>query len=97
MGDAKVTDSVEFIVCEEDGRFVVREEAIQMLNDIQGDISVIALAGLQRTGKSFLMNLLSREDVADGAFVVSPFARFCRPCVRSFAHPFLHDCRSSRS
>ena len=69
---SKVTQSVEFIVCEEDGRFVVREEALKMLQDIKGDISVIALAGLQRTGKSFLMNLLSRERIEDGS------------CIRAF-------------
>ena len=63
---SKVTRSMEFIVCEDDGRFVVREDALKVLEEIDGDISVIALAGLQRTGKSFLMNLLSREHVADG-------------------------------
>ena len=68
MGD-KVTQSIEFIVCEDDGRFVVREEAMELLSNIQGDISVIALAGLQRTGKSFLMNLLSRENIEDGECV----------------------------
>ena len=65
--DATVTKSMEFIVCEEDGRFVVREDAMRMLEEVEGDMSVIALAGLQRTGKSFLMNLLSRERIEDGA------------------------------
>jgi len=87
MSGEKVTKSMEFIVCEDDGRFVVREDALQMLAGIEGDISVIALAGLQRTGKSFLMNLLSRENIADGSdrnFVVGNTVNTCTKGINMF-------------
>ena len=52
--------SVEFITCDEEGKFLITPKGAEVLKAVNTDIAVIALAGLQRTGKSFLMNLLSR-------------------------------------
>ena len=42
----------------EDGVFRVADEAKSLLRGIKGKIAVVAVAGLYRTGKSFLLNLL---------------------------------------
>lgn len=55
-----IYQSVEFITCDEEGKFVITPKGAEVLKAVNTDIAVIALAGLQRTGKSFLMNLLSR-------------------------------------
>ncbi|XP_061876195.1 guanylate-binding protein 1-like [Colius striatus] len=40
---------------------VVRQEALQVLSEITQPVVVVAIAGLYRTGKSYLMNRLARE------------------------------------
>jgi hypothetical protein len=55
--------------------FVVTEEAKEMLRAIEGPIGVIAVAGMYRTGKSYLMNrlLLNRRE----GFGVGPSINPC--------------------
>ena len=42
-------------------RFVINEEAIKALNKIEGNVGVISIAGLYRTGKSFVLNQLANS------------------------------------
>jgi len=42
-------------------RFVINEEAIKALNKIEGNVGVISIAGLYRTGKSFVLNQLANQ------------------------------------
>jgi hypothetical protein len=44
-----------------DGKFVVCDEGARLLSAIKGPVSVIAVAGLYRTGKSFLLNNLVKN------------------------------------
>ena len=55
--------------------FVVNEDAITMINSIKGNIGVVAVAGLYRTGKSYLLNrmLLDRSS----GFGVGPSINPC--------------------
>jgi uridine kinase len=38
--------------------FVVSPEGLDILRKIDGDIGIVAVSGAQRTGKSFILNLL---------------------------------------
>ncbi|GLE05703.1 hypothetical protein PINS_up014749 [Pythium insidiosum] len=50
-----------FITVADDGAFAVNPEAAALLESIKGKLVIIAVAGLYRTGKSFLLNLLVRH------------------------------------
>jgi len=39
-------------------KFEAKEEGLRLLRSIEGDIGIVSVAGVQRTGKSFLLNLL---------------------------------------
>eukprot|EP00939_MAST-03C_sp_MAST-3C-sp1_P001416 g1416.t1 len=43
---------------DDSGKFVVNEDALNVLRRLKGEVKVIAVAGMQRTGKSFLLNRL---------------------------------------
>ena len=38
--------------------FNINHEALQVIRNIPGDVGVVAVSGAQRTGKSFILNLL---------------------------------------
>ncbi|MGB1598928.1 MAG: hypothetical protein ACPIOQ_39625, partial [Promethearchaeia archaeon] len=59
----------------EDGKFNVTPEAAEFLQSIDYPVSVIAVVGLYRTGKSFLMNRILLEQ-SDG-FTVGPTVNPC--------------------
>ena len=54
---------------EEDKKFIVNEEALNALRNIQTPIAVIAIAGLYRTGKSFLVNRIIGQQPSATFFV----------------------------
>jgi hypothetical protein len=49
---------IHFIDIEEDGTCSLNPEAVDMLCSIKEDVCVVSVAGLYRTGKSFLLNRL---------------------------------------
>ena len=38
--------------------FTINQQALEIIRNIEGDIGIVAVAGAQRTGKSFILNLL---------------------------------------
>ena len=38
--------------------FNLNYEALEVIREIEGDIGIVAVSGSQRTGKSFILNLL---------------------------------------
>ena len=66
--------AIPFIALE-DGKFNVTPEAAEFLQSIDYPVSVIAVVGLYRTGKSFLMNRILLEQ-SDG-FTVGPTVNPC--------------------
>jgi polynucleotide 5'-kinase involved in rRNA processing len=38
--------------------YEVNQEALNVIRSIEGDLGVVAVSGAQRTGKSFILNLL---------------------------------------
>jgi hypothetical protein len=45
----------------EDEGFVINPEAVEYLEGLQGELAVCVVAGLYRTGKSYLLNLLTNH------------------------------------
>uniref|UniRef100_A0A7S0ES13 GB1/RHD3-type G domain-containing protein n=1 Tax=Hanusia phi TaxID=3032 RepID=A0A7S0ES13_9CRYP len=66
--------AIPFIALQ-DGKFNVTEEAAEFLKSIEYPVSVIAVVGLYRTGKSFLLNRILLEQ-SDG-FQVGPTVNPC--------------------
>uniref|UniRef100_K3WTL4 PH domain-containing protein n=1 Tax=Globisporangium ultimum (strain ATCC 200006 / CBS 805.95 / DAOM BR144) TaxID=431595 RepID=K3WTL4_GLOUD len=60
MGEEPVKP-IPFVLVADDGSFSVNPEACERIEKIKGKLVVIAVAGLYRTGKSFLLNLLVRH------------------------------------
>ncbi|RXN37418.1 guanylate-binding 1-like protein [Labeo rohita] len=50
-----------FIDTDSDGKLCVQQSALQILQQIQQPVVVVAVVGLYRTGKSYLMNHLAGE------------------------------------
>ena len=65
--------------------FEVNNEAIEVLNHIKGPIGVVSVAGMYRTGKSYLLNrvLLNRQ----GGFGVGPSIHPCTKGIHIWGSP----------
>ncbi|XP_062995936.1 guanylate-binding protein 1-like [Elgaria multicarinata webbii] len=74
-----------------DGKFVVNEEAADLLTGIRQPVVVVAIAGLYRTGKSYLMNRLAgkRKGFCLGATVQALTKGIWMWCL---PHPHRPDC-----
>ena len=57
------------------GQFVINQEALEIIRQLQNPLGVISVAGMYRTGKSYLLNrmLLNRS----GGFSVGPSINPC--------------------
>lgn len=71
-----------------DNGFVVNEEAVDILNQLQAPVAVVAVAGLYRTGKSFLLN---KVVLRQPAFTVGPTTRACTKGIWMWSRPLLVD------
>ena len=58
------------------GRFAVHEPALALLREIKGPVAVVAVAGLYRTGKSYLLNQLLDQPASEG-FTVGGTVNAC--------------------
>ena len=65
--------------------FEVNPEAIECLNHIKGPIGIVSVAGMYRTGKSYLLNrvLLNRQ----GGFGVGPSIHPCTKGIHIWGAP----------
>ena len=65
---------IEFIKISPTGKCTITEEAIEMLSKIDSNLAVISIAGIYRSGKSYLLNrLLGRQD----GFEIGPNITSC--------------------
>jgi hypothetical protein len=56
-----------FVVVDDAGKFSVDPQALELLRGINGPVAVVAVAGLYRTGKSYLLNQLLADEKSDGS------------------------------
>lgn len=74
---------IPFITVDDDDKFHVNPDAVAYLRSLTGRVAVISIAGLYRTGKSLLLNLLmgrsggSANGTANAGFVVGPTVKAC--------------------
>ncbi|RHY57186.1 hypothetical protein DYB30_007418 [Aphanomyces astaci] len=88
---------VQLIRVDPDGSFHVEEAAVKKLEKIKGKIAVVAVAGLYRTGKSFLLNLLVNKQTATATanvntgFAVGGTINACTKGIWMWGEPFVLD------
>eukprot|EP01116_Phalansterium_solitarium_P000133 TRINITY_DN1008_c0_g1_i1.p1 TRINITY_DN1008_c0_g1~~TRINITY_DN1008_c0_g1_i1.p1 ORF type:complete len:934 (-),score=352.59 TRINITY_DN1008_c0_g1_i1:403-3204(-) len=74
------------LITVENGKFVVHDEALKRISAIQGPVGVIAIAGLYRSGKSYVMNrLLGRQH----GFEVGPTINACTKGIYVWGEPLV--------
>lgn len=68
-----------------EAEFIVNEEALSMINSLEGPLGVVSVAGLYRTGKSFLLNrvLLNKAN----GFGVGPTINPCTKGIWVWGKP----------
>lgn len=76
-----------FVTLSDDGSFEISPEAVAYLQQIRGDIAVVAIAGLYRTGKSYLLNLLLGRDQESEMFDVGATVNACTKGIWIWGQP----------
>mmetsp|Transcript_19031 Transcript_19031/g.28761 ORF Transcript_19031/g.28761 Transcript_19031/m.28761 type:complete len:937 (-) Transcript_19031:350-3160(-) len=73
-------EAIPLITQEESGKYIVSSEAVEVLSYIEAPLAVVAIAGLWRTGKSYLLNHLSgaqERHSGDAGFQVGATVNAC--------------------
>lgn len=82
---------IEFITIDKEGRCVLTKEAENLIRDIDTNIAVICIAGIYRSGKSYLLNrLLGRQD----GFEIGPTISSCTKGLWIWGNPIKIDNRN---
>ncbi|KAG7390671.1 hypothetical protein PHYPSEUDO_007133 [Phytophthora pseudosyringae] len=82
-----------FVTLSDDGSFDVAPEAVSYLQQIRGDVAVVAIAGLYRTGKSYLLNLLLGRDQESDMFDVGATVNACTKGIWIWGQPAANQSR----
>ncbi|KAL3670163.1 hypothetical protein V7S43_004478 [Phytophthora oleae] len=84
---------IPFVALSDDGSFEIAPEAVSYLQQIRGDIAVVAIAGLYRTGKSYLLNLLLGRDQESEMFDVGATVNACTKGIWIWGQPVAAQSR----
>lgn len=82
--------SIALVDFGDDGCFRVNDEAVAILAKVEAPMAVVSVAGLYRTGKSFLLNrVILQNHGSSGAhgFVVGPTTRACTKGIWMWSEP----------
>lgn len=75
---------MQFISIGDDGKCHLQEEAMHLLTGLQGKLAVVGVAGLYRTGKSFILNrLLGQQE----GFEIGPSVNPCTKGIWIWGQP----------
>lgn len=79
--------SLQLIKTNQQGQYEVNDEALKIIRGIPEPMAVISVAGLYRTGKSYLLNrvLLNRSD----GFNVGPTVNACTKGLWVWGKPII--------
>ena len=78
--------AIQFISIEQSsGQFQINQEAVEILEESENQVAIICIAGMYRTGKSLLANLLS--GAKDDSFQVSPSVDACTRGLWFYSEP----------
>ncbi|POM72054.1 Guanylate-binding protein [Phytophthora palmivora] len=87
MTSPSLSAPLPFVTLSDDGSFEITPEAVTYLQQIRGDIAVVAIAGLYRTGKSYLLNLLLGRDQESEMFDVGATVNACTKGIWIWGQP----------
>ena len=59
---AEAGKALHLIYADDDGKFVLGEEAVKALTDVRGPVAVCAVCGRARQGKSFILNKMAASN-----------------------------------
>ncbi|KAE8904235.1 hypothetical protein PF005_g15084 [Phytophthora fragariae] len=90
---APLAAPLPFVTLSDDGSFDIAPEAVEYLQQIRGDIAVVAIAGLYRTGKSYLLNLLLGRDQESEMFDVGATVNACTKGIWIWGQPVASQSR----
>jgi hypothetical protein len=83
---APVDAPLPLVTVDSHGKFVVGSEAFNLIRQIKGDVAVIAVAGIYRTGKSYILNrLLGKQQ----GFAVGPTVNPCTKGIYIWGRPIV--------
>ena len=77
--------ALPLITVENDGQFIVHEETLNLLKKQTNPIGIVGVAGLYRTGKSYLMNLLTGGGTS--GFAVGSTVNACTKGIWIWSEP----------
>lgn len=87
---------IPFVMLSDDSTFEISPEAVEYLQQIKGNIAVVSIAGLYRTGKSYLLNLLLGRDRAEAMFSVGATVNACTKGIWIWGQPVAQSALSSQ-
>ena len=81
-------EAIPLVQVDDDSKFHVNPEAREIIGNLRGKLCIVSVAGLYRTGKSSLVNLLLSEAAASGkGFKVGPTVRRCTRGIWFWGEP----------
>lgn len=78
---------IPFVTLSDDSAFEIAPEAVVYLKQIRGPVAIVAIAGLYRTGKSYMLNLLLGRDRAAAMFSVGATINACTKGIWIWGQP----------
>ena len=75
------------LIIQENKKFRLTDESIELLNSIEGKVGVVAVVGKYRTGKSFLLNRIILKTEGEQGFGVGPSINPCTKGLWIWSNP----------
>lgn len=83
--------ALPLITISDDGQFLSHPDTIVLLRKQKQNIGVVCVAGLYRTGKSYLLNLLTKTPSPEKGFVVGSTVNACTKGIWVWSEPIYDE------
>ena len=84
-------EALPLVTIDGDGKFSSHPETIKLLRQQKQNIGVVAVAGLYRTGKSYLLNLLTKKSSGGNGFAVGSSVNACTKGIWIWSEPIYDE------